>query len=186
MLNLTTLPSPTGFPSSPITFTVYCVAFLKYFVIFSFSIILGMTVILLDEDSYSSLYSVILGTVIAILFIIFSEQIAYVFLLANNDQALIQGISTFIKYTALCIPFLGIGLPSTYLYQGLGKGLQSLFCTTFTEVICTIPATYLFAFYFNYGVIGIWIGFIVGRGFSSIINFIIARYSIRNLAKNEV
>ena len=136
--------------------------------------------------SYSSLYSVILGTVIAILFIIFSDQIAYVFLLANNDQALIQGISTFIKYTALCIPFLGAGLPSTYLYQGLGKGLQSLFCTTFTEVICTIPATYLFAFYFNYGVIGIWIGFIVGRGFSSIINFIIARHSIRNLAKNEV
>ncbi|MBR0059704.1 MAG: hypothetical protein IJH63_09685 [Methanobrevibacter sp.] len=135
--------------------------------------------------NYSCLYAVILGIIITILFIIFSDQIAYVFLLTNNNPALHQGISTFIKYTALCIPFLGVGLPSTYLYQGLGKGLHSLFCTTFTEVICTIPATYLFAIYLNYGVIGIWIGFIIGRGFSSIVNFIFVRYTIKNLAKNE-
>ncbi|WP_296794677.1 MATE family efflux transporter [uncultured Methanobrevibacter sp.] len=137
------------------------------------------------SHNYSCLYSVIIGTIIAILFIVFSDQISYVFLLTNDDPALLQGISTFIKYTALCIPFLGVGLPSTYLYQGLGKGLQSLFCTTFTEVICTIPATYVFAFNFNCGVIGIWLGFIVGRGFSSILNFLFTRYTIRILEKNR-
>lgn len=132
---------------------------------------------------YCCIYSVIIGITVAILFITFSDQLAYIFLISANDFQLFEGISTFIKYTALCIPFLGIGLPSTYLYQGLGKGLQGLFCTTFTEVICTIPATYIFAFILNYGLIGIWIGFIAGRGFSSIINYILAKYSLKNLEK---
>lgn len=133
--------------------------------------------------NYCCLYSLIFGIVAMILFIIFSDQLAYIFVLSTNDIQLVQGISTFVKYTSLCFPFLAIGLPSTYWYQGLGRGLPSLFCTTFSEVICTIPATYIFAFIFNYGLIGIWMGFIVGRGFASIINYFIAKYSIKNLEK---
>ena len=136
-----------------------------------------------EAHNYCCLYSLIMGITVAILFIIFSDQLAYIFVLSTKDFQLVQGISEFIRYTALCIPFLAIGLPSTYLYQGLGWGLKGLFCTTLTEVIFTIPATYLFAFTLNYGLIGIWIGFIVGRGSSSIINFIFAKYSIRNLEK---
>ena len=132
---------------------------------------------------YCCLYSLAFGIIVAVLFIIFSDQLAYIFVLSTNDLQLVQGISVFIRYTALCIPFLAIGLPSTYLYQGMGEGLKSLFCTTLTEVIFTIPATYLFAFVLNYGLIGIWIGFVVGRSSSSILNFIIAKYTLRKIEK---
>ena len=136
------------------------------------------------SHDYACLYCVIFGIVIAISFITFSEQLGYIFAISTNNLELVKGVSHFIDYTALCMPFLGINLPSTYLYQGLGKGLESLLCTTFTEIICTIPATYLFAFTFNYGLAGIWMGFVFGRGFASIITFIFARYTIHSLEKN--
>ncbi|WP_296795544.1 MATE family efflux transporter [uncultured Methanobrevibacter sp.] len=55
---------------------------------------------------YCCIYSVIIGITVAILFITFSNQLVYVFLISVNDIQLFEGISTFIKYTALYIPFL--------------------------------------------------------------------------------
>lgn len=135
--------------------------------------------------TYCTLYATLAGLVICALFVIFSDQLASIFLLNSTDGELIGGISQFIKITAFCIPFLGLGLPSTYLYQGLGKGIYSLCWTTTCEVICAVPASYFFAFIMDYGLIGIWIGFVVGRGIACILNVIVGRYSILKLEKSN-
>lgn len=131
--------------------------------------------------SYASLCGFIFGCIVAAIFIIFSDQLAYMVLMLSNNNDLHQGVSIFISCVGLGLPLLGICLPSTYLYQGLGKGLHSLCLITFCEVICAISTAYLFGFTLGYGIIGIWLGLAVGRSFSSIIIFIITRITIKNL-----
>lgn len=131
--------------------------------------------------NYGCLYGFILGCVVAVFFVVFSDQLAYMIILLSNNGSLLHGVSVFIKITALGIPLLGISMPSTSLYLGLGKGLHSFCLTTFCEVVCAVSFAYIFAFVFHYGIIGIWVGLAAGRSFSSIIIFIITRFTIKNL-----
>ena len=136
-----------------------------------------------SAHTYGTIYAFIFGSIVCALFFIFSDQLAYLFMLVTENPQLTAGISENIRITSFCIPFLGLGLPSSYLYQGVGKGFKSLLWTFVYEVVCTVPALCFFTFYFNSGLIGIWTGFVVGRGATSILNFIAARVSIRKIVK---
>jgi putative MATE family efflux protein len=133
--------------------------------------------------SYCCLYATGIGLALTLLVFLFSSQIAQVFALTSDDPKLISGISHFIGITAFCIPFLGIGLPSTFMYLGMGKGKYSLLWTTINEVICAASATYLLGFIFHLGLTGIWWGFVMGRGTACCCNFIFARYTIQSFSK---
>lgn len=49
------------------------------------------------------------------------------------------------------------------------------------DIICVIPAVYIFVFYLNYGLTGIWLGFVAGRATASILNFLGAKYTLKKL-----
>jgi Na+-driven multidrug efflux pump len=76
---------------------------------------------------------------------------------------------------------VGIGMPSSFLYQGIGRGTTALAWTIIRELIFTVSFTYLFGMVFNWGLMGIWIGLAVGRILASILNFTYARYTLRKL-----
>ena len=102
-------------------------------------------------------------------------------ILTSDDANLISGINESIRITAFCIPFLGVGLPSTFMYLGMGKAKYSLFWTVINELVCAVSATYLLGFVLNWGLYGIWWGFVLGRGIASICNFIFSRFTINRL-----
>ena len=131
--------------------------------------------------SYCCLYATAIGLLVTLLVVVFSDQLAQLFALTSDDAALIHGISRYIRITALCIPFLGVGLPSTFMYLGMGKGNYSLLWTVINEVICAVSATYLLGFVCKLGLVGIWWGFVLGRGLASVCNFIFSRYTIKRL-----
>ena len=133
------------------------------------------------SHSYSCLYATAIGVALTLLMILFSNQFAHLFALTSDDDQLISGISEFIKISALCVPFLGIGLPSTFFYMGLGKGKYSLMWTTINEVLCAVPATYLLGFVFGMGLEGVWWGFVLGRGIACVCNYIFTRWKIKKL-----
>ena len=72
-------------------------------------------------------------------------------------------------------------MASSFLYQGIGRGVTSLFFTIFREVICTVILTYLFGIVLGWGLIGIWIGLAVGRSIASIVNYIYGRHTIKQI-----
>ena len=136
--------------------------------------------------TYGTITAFNLSLLICAIFFIFSDQIASIFMITTNYPPLTEGISQYIRITAFCIPFLGLGLPSTYLYQGTGKAFMSLLWTIMSEIICVVPAVYFIVFYFNTGLIGIWTGFVVGRAISNILNLIFARIYIYKLEKKII
>ena len=133
--------------------------------------------------TYGCKFAVLIGTVICIILVVFSNQLGFIFAYTPETAVLVPGIALFLQLATLCLPFTGIGMPSTFLYQGLGKGMYSLFWTIMREVVFTVACTYILGIYLGYGLIGIWAGLALGRIIASILNFIFARYTIKQIKK---
>ena len=125
--------------------------------------------------------AVTLGILIMICIFVFANPLSYIFAYTAETSDLLVGLVEFVRITILCMPFLGIGLPSTFLYQGLSRGFQSLSWTLIRELFSTVLFIYIFGFYFSWGLTGVWIGLFVGRSLANILNYIFAKYTLKNL-----
>lgn len=132
---------------------------------------------------YGVKFALTLGVVITLCLMVFSNQLAYIFAYTPETSNLIPGIASFLQIATLGLAFVGIGMPSTFLYQGLGKGTTSLFWTSVREIIFAVPLTYLFGIVLNWGLIGIWVGLAAGRTIASFLNYAFARYTIHKIRK---
>ena len=126
-------------------------------------------------------YAVILGTLIAICIFVFAEPLGLIFSHTSQNSDLLSGLVLFIRIVVFCLPFLGIGIPSTFLYQGLGKGVHSLMCKLIMELLFSVFFTYLFGIVFSFGLTGIWAGLVVGRTLANILNYIFANHTLNHL-----
>ncbi len=69
------------------------------------------------------------------------------------------------------------------MFQGTGKGINSLIITLFRTIIFIVPFSYLFAITMEMGLNGAWWGLVVGNIIGSIIAFIWVRLYVRGLKK---
>jgi len=147
-----------------------------------------------DSDKIKKAYkygckgAVILGTLIAICIFVFAQPLSLIFANTSQNSDMLGGLVLFIRIVILCLPFLGIGLPSTFLYQGLGKGVHSLMWTLMRELLFSVFFTYLFGIVLSYGLTGIWAGLVVGRTLANILNYIFVNHTLNhlNLCKNDI
>ncbi|WP_432645459.1 MATE family efflux transporter [Methanobrevibacter sp.] len=132
---------------------------------------------------YGAKFGLILGTAITLILVIFSNQLATIFAYTPETASLIPGIASYLQIACLSLIATGIGMPSSFFYQGIGKGLYSLMFTVLREIIFVIILIYLFVYVLNFGLIGIWMGLCIGRAIPSVLNYIFARYEIRRQRK---
>ena len=130
---------------------------------------------------YGAKFGILFGLAVTIIVVLFATPIASIFAYTPETRHLVSGIALFLQFAFLSIPLTGAGMASSFLYQGIGRGVTSLFFTIFREVICTVILTYLFGIVFGWGLIGIWIGLAVGRSIASIVNYIYGRHTIKQI-----
>ena len=130
---------------------------------------------------YGAKFGILFGLAVTIIVVLFATPIASIFAYTPETSHLVSGIALFLQFAFLSIPLTGAGMASSFLYQGIGRGVTSLFFTIFREVICTVILTYLFGIVFEWGLIGIWIGLAVGRSIASIVNYIYGRHTIKQI-----
>lgn len=130
---------------------------------------------------FACILSVSLGFVIMVGIYIFAEPLSFIFAYTTETSSLLPGLVEFVRTTILCLPFLGIGLPSTFLYQGLGRGFQSLCWTFIRELLSSVLFIYLFGYHFSMGLSGVWLGLLTGRTVANLLNYIAAKYTINHL-----
>lgn len=130
---------------------------------------------------YGAKFGILFGLAVTIIVVLFATPIASIFAYTPETTHLVSGIALFLQFAFLSIPLTGAGMASSFLYQGIGRGVTSLFFTIFREVICTVILTYLFGIVLGWGLIGIWIGLAVGRSIASIVNYIYGRHTIKQI-----
>ncbi len=138
-----------------------------------------------EKVSISHVYSVKIGfifeLVIAIGIFIFAPQIAAVFTRAEAASHLEQGLTLFFRVMSLYYPSISLGMLSSSLFQGIGKGMNAFFATVLRTLIFTLLFILVFAITLEGGLVGIWWGIVVANIISSIIVFIWVRLHVKKL-----
>ena len=131
--------------------------------------------------TYGTKFAMMVSVVILIILVIFAPQLSMIFAYTPETAPLIPEITNFLRIASFGLLLVGIGMPSSFFYQGIGRGTTSLAWTIIRELILTVGFTYLFGIVLNWGLTGIWVGLAIGRIIASILNFTYARYTIRKL-----
>lgn len=128
---------------------------------------------------YGAKMGLALGTVITLILVIFATPLATIFAYTPETAALVPGIAEYLQIVCPTLILTGIGIPSSFFYQGIGKGNYSLMFTILREIIFVVPLMYFLVFEFNLGLVGIWLGLCIGRAIASVINYAFARYEVK-------
>ncbi len=128
---------------------------------------------------YGAKFGLALGTAITLVLVIFATPLATIFAYTPETASLVPGIAEYLQIVCPCLILTGIGIPSSFFYQGIGKGFYSLMFTILREIIFVVPLIYILVFVFNFGLVGIWLGLCIGRAIASVLNYLFARYEIK-------
>ncbi|WP_405322525.1 MATE family efflux transporter [Methanobrevibacter thaueri] len=131
--------------------------------------------------AFGTKFATLVALAIMLILVIFAPQLALIFAYTPDTAPLIPEITNFLRIASFGLLLVGMGMPSSFFYQGIGRGTTSLAWTIIRELIFTVSFTYLFGIVFNWGLTGIWTGLAVGRITASILNYTYARYTIRKL-----
>ena len=128
---------------------------------------------------YGAKFGLALGTAITLILVIFATPLATLFAYTPETASLVPGIAEYLQIVCPCLILTGIGIPSSFFYQGIGKGFYSLMFTILREIIFVVPLIYILVFVFNFGLVGIWLRLCIGRAIASVLNYLFARYEIK-------
>lgn len=131
--------------------------------------------------SYGTKFAMLFGVVVLIILVIFAPQLSLLFAYTPETANLVPEITRFLRIASFGLLLVGMGMPSSFMYQGIGRGTTSLVWTIIREVIFTVSFTYLFGIVLNWGLVGIWTGLAIGRMLASILNYAYARYTIKRI-----
>ncbi|WP_094227132.1 MATE family efflux transporter [Methanolobus psychrotolerans] len=143
-----------------------------------------------DKVSFSHLYSMKIGllveTGIALLTFIFAPQIASAFTLSESASHITDDLITFLRIICIFYPTVSLGMLSSSLFQGVGKGFNALIATILRAVIFVPVFAVFFALNLNQGLVGVWWGMVIGNVLGSLFIFVWARLYVGELLKKGV
>ncbi|MDO5859483.1 MATE family efflux transporter [Methanobrevibacter sp.] len=127
--------------------------------------------------------SIIFAFAVAILTNVFAGDIASIFASSGSSVRIASELTSFLAWIVIYYPTMAVGVASTYVFQGLGKGITAMFQTIMRETGFTIFFAVLLGVVLNYGVWGAWMGIVLGEIISNNITLIWADWEIKKLLK---
>ena len=130
---------------------------------------------------YAMKVSIVIAVIVMVLTNVFAGDIASVFASSGSSVRIAPELTGFLAWIVIYYPTMAVGVASTYVFQGIGKGLTAMFQTIMRETGFTILFAVLFSIFFNLGVWGAWMGIVLGEVVSNNITMIWADWQIKKL-----
>ena len=130
---------------------------------------------------YSMKISIVIAFAVAVLTNVFAGDIASVFASSGSSVRIAPELSCFLAWIVIYYPTMAVGVNSTYVFQGIGKGLTAMFQTIMRETGFTIFFAVLLGVFLGYGVWGAWMGIVLGEVVSNNITMVWADWQIKKL-----
>ena len=134
---------------------------------------------------YAMKISMIFAFAVAILTNVFASDIASIFASTGSSVRIASELTSFLAWIVIYYPTMAVGVASTYVFQGLGRGITAMFQTVMRETGFTIFFAVLFAIVLNWGVWGAWMGIVLGEVVSNNITLLWADLVIKKIIKNS-
>ncbi len=132
---------------------------------------------------YAMKVSIVIAVIVAFLTNVFAGDIASVFASSGSSARIASELTSFLAWIVIYYPTMAVGVASTYVFQGIGKGLTAMFQTIMRETGFTIFFAVLLGVVLGYGVWGAWMGIVLGEVISNNITMIWADRQIKKLMK---
>jgi len=130
---------------------------------------------------YAVKFGFIIEIIIAFCIFISAPLIAYVFTTSPEAFNIRAGLILFLQITCIFYPTAAMGIASSAMFQGTGKGTYALIATVLRTIVFAIILSYTFAIIFDFGFMGIWWGLVISNFLGSLISIIWAKLYIRKL-----
>ena len=130
---------------------------------------------------YAMKVSIIIAFIVAILTNVFAGDIALLFASSGSSVRIASELTGFLSWIVIYYPTMAVGVASTYVFQGIGRGLTAMFQTIMRETGFTIFFAVLLSVYLGYGVWGAWMGIVLGEVVSNNITMVWADWQIKKL-----
>jgi putative MATE family efflux protein len=130
---------------------------------------------------YAMKVSIVIAFVVAILTNVFAGDIASLFSSSASSARIASELTGFLSWIVIYYPTMAVGVASTYVFQGIGKGITAMFQTIMRETGFTIFFAVLLGVYLGYGVWGAWMGIVLGEIVSNNITMVWADWQIKKL-----
>jgi len=130
---------------------------------------------------YASKIGLIIEIILAIIIFIIAPLIAIVFTTRPEDIIIRNDLTLFLQISVFFYPSASIGIASSAMFQGTGKGTYSLIATLLRTIILTIVFALISTLIFNAGIIGIWWSIVFANLIGSIVSFAWGKIYIKKL-----
>ena len=133
------------------------------------------------------LYAIRLGLAISLaataLVYLGAPFIAHAFTYSEDAAHLYPGLVAFLQTVCFFFPAVSFGIFSASLLQGFGRGMDSLVITLVRTIGMSVLFSYLFAVTFEWGIMGVWWGLVVGNTIGAFVGFAWARFYTKRLIR---
>lgn len=140
-----------------------------------------------DKAKTAHTYAVKLGLliegVVAVFTFIFAPQIAAVFTQTEEAAHIAPDLIHFLRIICIFYPSVSLGMLSTSLFQGAGKGLSALLANLLRTIVFIPLFAAFFAFNLDMGQVGAWWGIVAGNAIGAGLVFIWARLYLSTILK---
>lgn len=121
---------------------------------------------------------------VSALILIFANQISYLFTYSEATSGIAEEMIKSMRILALFLPFVPLGMVTSSMFQGIGKGNSAFAVTFLRTIIFQVFFSYFFSVTLNMGLSGIWWGIISGNISAAIIAFIWGQFALQKLKRN--
>jgi len=137
----------------------------------------------------SFLYAVKIGVLIelgiGILVALFAGHISYIFSYSEKSSRIQDDLINFLRITAIFYPAVPLGMLTSAMFRGIGKGTRSLIVTILRTIILQVPMCYLLGITFGLGLNGVWTGIVAGNVAAVGITFPWGKYTVEHVIKKR-
>ena len=130
---------------------------------------------------YAMKISILIAFIVALLTNVFAGDIASIFASSGSSVRIASELTSFLSWIVIYYPTMAVGVASTYVFQGIGKGITAMFQTILRETGFTLFFAVLLGVFLGYGVWGAWMGIVLGEIVSNNITMIWADFEIKKL-----
>lgn len=133
--------------------------------------------------NYSIKIGLIIEIAVAAAIFILAVPITAVFTQSEGAKQIAPDLIRYFQITWLFLPGVALGMLSSSMFQGVGKGMNALAVTILRTVVLTPPLAYIFAVTLGMGLDGVWWGLVVANITGSLVSYAWARNYIKKLKK---
>lgn len=127
---------------------------------------------------YSAFLSFFVTAIISVIFFIFATPLCDIFNYSTANGELVSRSADVLRILIFYNLLSPIGATAVFMYQGVGNGFKSLGLTVLRELVLSIFGGFLCGIVLDMGIIGVYVGSVVGLNIGSVIAFIsILRYN---------